>query len=61
MSDIRRNIERLRPSLHFVHWNQQGWKTGLCSVPPSGQVSTVCVCVCAAMRFLTALLLTESG
>ncbi|XP_064394668.1 tubulin epsilon chain-like [Halichondria panicea] len=37
MSDIRRNIERLRPSLHFVHWNQQGWKTGLCSVPPSGQ------------------------
>ncbi len=39
MSDIRRNIERMQPSLHFVHWNQQGWKTGLCSIPPIGQVS----------------------
>lgn len=29
---------RLQPSLNFVHWNQQGWKTGLCSVPPIGQV-----------------------
>ena len=38
ISDVRRNIERLQSSLHFVHWNQQGWKTGLCSVPPIGQV-----------------------
>ena len=29
---------RLQPSLRFVHWNQQGWKTGHCSVPPIGQV-----------------------
>lgn len=36
ISDIRRNIERLKPSLHFIHWNQEGWKTGLCSVPPVG-------------------------
>lgn len=34
ISDIRRNIERLKPSLHFIHWNQEGWKTGLCSVAP---------------------------
>ena len=27
---------RLRPSLPFVSWNQEGWKTGLCSVPPVG-------------------------
>ena len=39
VSDVRRNIERLHSSLHFVHWNQQGWKTGLCSIPPIGQVS----------------------
>ncbi|XP_062510465.1 tubulin epsilon chain-like isoform X2 [Corticium candelabrum] len=38
MSDIRRNIDRLRPSLKFVHWNQHGWKTGLCSVPPVGHL-----------------------
>ncbi|XP_076027111.1 tubulin epsilon chain [Genypterus blacodes] len=36
VSDLRRNIERLRPSLPFVSWNKEGWKTGLCSVPPVG-------------------------
>nr|XP_033795626.1 tubulin epsilon chain isoform X1 [Geotrypetes seraphini] len=36
VSDLRRNIERLKPSLHFVSWNQDAWKTGLCSVPPVG-------------------------
>ncbi|KAI0229199.1 Tubulin epsilon chain [Lamellibrachia satsuma] len=34
--DIRRNIERLRPKLCFIPWNQDGWKTGLCSIPPVG-------------------------
>ncbi|CAL1535064.1 unnamed protein product [Lymnaea stagnalis] len=37
LSDIRRNIDRLKPNLHFVNWNQEGWKTGLCSVAPVGQ------------------------
>ncbi|XP_027457789.1 tubulin epsilon chain isoform X1 [Zalophus californianus] len=36
VSDLRRNIERLKPSLQFVSWNQEGWKTSLCSVPPVG-------------------------
>lgn len=36
ISDLRRNIERLKPSLQFVSWNQEGWKTSLCSVPPVG-------------------------
>lgn len=27
---------RLKPSLRFVSWNQEGWKTSLCSVPPVG-------------------------
>lgn len=36
VSDLRRNIERLKPSLHFISWNQEGWKTSLCSVPPVG-------------------------
>lgn len=27
---------RLRHSLPFVSWNQEGWKTGLCSIPPVG-------------------------
>lgn len=36
ISDIRRNIDRLKPSLNFVHWNGEGWKTGLCSVAPVG-------------------------
>lgn len=28
---------RLKPNLKFIHWNTEGWKTGLCSVPPVGQ------------------------
>ena len=36
ISDLRRNIDRLRSSLNFIYWNQEGWKTGLCSVPPVG-------------------------
>ena len=34
ISDIRENIDRLKPSLNFIHWNQEGWKVGLCHVPP---------------------------
>lgn len=37
VSDIRRNIERLKPNLKFINWNEEGWKTGLCSVAPVGQ------------------------
>ncbi|OWF35961.1 tubulin epsilon chain-like [Mizuhopecten yessoensis] len=37
ISDVRRNIDRLKPNLQFIHWNQEGWKTGLCSVAPVGQ------------------------
>eukprot|EP00794_Sanderia_malayensis_P011873 gene11873-13105_t len=36
ISDIRRNVDRLKAQLDFVSWNQEGWKTGLCSVPPVG-------------------------
>jgi len=37
LSDMRRNISRLSSQLNFVNWNREGWKVGLCSVPPSGQ------------------------
>lgn len=36
ISDIRRNIEKIRPQLKFIHWNEEGWKTGLCNIPPVG-------------------------
>ncbi|XP_023230208.1 tubulin epsilon chain-like [Centruroides sculpturatus] len=36
ISDIRRNIDRLENGLVFVPWNNDRWKTGLCSVPPVG-------------------------
>ncbi|XP_062857103.1 tubulin epsilon chain isoform X2 [Trichomycterus rosablanca] len=41
VSDLRRNIERLRPSLSFVGWNQEGWKTGVCAVPPVGHTHSL--------------------
>ena len=37
LADLRRNLDRLRPSLRFAHWNSDGWKLGHCSVPPPGQ------------------------
>jgi tubulin epsilon len=37
ISDIRRNIDRIMPTLNFVPWNPEGWKTGLCGVPPLRQ------------------------
>lgn len=37
ISDIRRNIEKLKPQLDFIYWNQDGWKTGICSTPALGQ------------------------
>lgn len=27
---------RLKDQLEFIHWNKEGWKTGLCAVPPVG-------------------------
>lgn len=37
VSDIRKNIEKIKPQLNFIKWNQEGWKTGLCSVAAFGQ------------------------
>ncbi|KAL7752456.1 hypothetical protein RI367_001990 [Sorochytrium milnesiophthora] len=37
VSDIRRNIERVKSQLQFAWWNQDGWKTGHCSVAPVNQ------------------------
>lgn len=37
VSDLRRNIDRLKSNLTFVPWNMEGWKTGLCNLPPVGQ------------------------
>ncbi|KAJ3022310.1 Tubulin epsilon chain [Thoreauomyces humboldtii] len=37
VSDLRRNIERMSSQLRFPAWNKEGWKTGMCSVPPLGQ------------------------
>jgi tubulin epsilon len=37
ISDINRNIQRLKPDLKMPYWNSEGFKIGLCSVPPLGQ------------------------
>nr|XP_056712340.1 tubulin epsilon chain isoform X2 [Euleptes europaea] len=36
LADVNVPSRRLKPLLNFVPWNQEGWKTGLCSVPPVG-------------------------
>ncbi|KAG8186625.1 hypothetical protein JTE90_021777 [Oedothorax gibbosus] len=34
MSDVQHNIERLKGTIKFVPWNGDGWKIGLCKIPP---------------------------
>ena len=38
ISDMRRNIDRIRPKLSFVPWNPDSWKIGLCAKPALNQV-----------------------
>lgn len=37
ISDVTRNVERLRPTLRMPTWNQDGFKVGLCGAPPLKQ------------------------
>ena len=34
ISDINRNVERLRKKLKMIHWNQEGFKVGHCYQSP---------------------------
>ncbi|XP_063713360.1 tubulin epsilon chain-like [Symsagittifera roscoffensis] len=36
LSDVRRNIDKMRKQTKFMHWNEDGWKAGICSVAPVG-------------------------
>lgn len=37
VSDINANIQKIQADVRMIHWNQEGFKVGLCSVPPIGQ------------------------
>jgi len=51
ISDIHRNVNRLRPGLKMIHWNQEGFKVGLCNVAPSGMpYSLLCLANNSAIR-----------
>jgi tubulin epsilon len=41
VSDVRRNVDRLSENTKFIYWNRDGWKTGLCSVPPIKQMYSI--------------------
>lgn len=41
VSDVNANIERLAAELDMVHWNPEGYKIGLCSVPPIGSTHSL--------------------
>lgn len=41
VSDINTNIQRIQSEVRMIHWNQEGFKVGLCSVPPIGQKSSL--------------------
>ena len=35
-SDMNRNIKKLKSELNMIHWNQEGFKYGICGTPPIG-------------------------
>uniref|UniRef100_A0A061RE11 Tubulin epsilon n=1 Tax=Tetraselmis sp. GSL018 TaxID=582737 RepID=A0A061RE11_9CHLO len=44
MSDVQRNMARIKPSLRMVPWNTEGFKIGLCGVPPAdAPLSVTCL------------------
>mmetsp|Transcript_13598 Transcript_13598/g.21240 ORF Transcript_13598/g.21240 Transcript_13598/m.21240 type:complete len:460 (-) Transcript_13598:203-1582(-) len=56
ISDLHRNVERLKKSVRMVHWNPDGFKIGLCNTPPIHQ-SKALLCLanscCIAQTFST--------
>eukprot|EP00873_Tetraselmis_striata_P003164 jgi/Tetstr1/423428/TSEL_014109.t1 len=44
ISDVQRNLARIKPTLRMVPWNPEGFKIGLCSVPPvNSPLSLTCL------------------
>jgi tubulin epsilon len=41
ISDVNSNIQRLQSEVRMVHWNQEGFKVGICGVPPIGQAASL--------------------
>lgn len=55
-SDVNKNIKSLREkkNLKFIHWNNEGFKYGICNVPPHNQdYSLLCLAnnTCIRDRF----------
>jgi len=37
IAEANRNIARIHKDIDMIHWNQEGFKVGLCGTPPRGQ------------------------
>lgn len=55
-ADLNRNIERVKGLIRMAPWNEDGFKTGICSRPPVGErlrqappAACAPCCVCASM------------
>ena len=35
-SEVNRNIKKLKDLTQMIYWNQEGYKYGICNVPPVG-------------------------
>ncbi|KAH7969114.1 hypothetical protein HPB52_014710 [Rhipicephalus sanguineus] len=58
--DVNLPARRLRGGLKFVHWNQDGWKTGLCSAAPVQQPYSL-LTLCNTSSFHRVLCRLRSG
>ncbi|KOC70391.1 Tubulin epsilon chain [Habropoda laboriosa] len=53
INDLKRNIERFRSKVSFSEWSKEAMKIGLCSVPPTGHLSSLlCLLNTSSMSLL---------
>mgnify|MGYP000988878127 CR=1 FL=1 len=45
VSDVNRNIERLRSKLKTIHWNRDGFKVGICSTQSARKLPVELLCL----------------
>ena len=45
VSDVQHNMSKLRSKMRFIHWNSDGFKVGLCSMPSSSGAPYSMLCL----------------
>ena len=45
VSDVNRNIERMRSKIRTIYWNHDGFKVGICATPSARKLPVELLCL----------------